>query len=406
MSSVQPRNDELPNLSPHMVEDAMSVMRSQIMGTSLPATSQGCMETQWRGLPARKLFVAAHQGNVKDLRDLLKQAKWRKMANDLDNDQCGILHVCALSGQVHDSFDVARDIVQLLVEAGMNINNTSPAAKETALQMATIYGNVEYVKALLDNGARCDITDWKGSAPIPTARSKCKHDGTSNQKCCEVLKLLLKAQEMMKLDKGLQEEAERLRNAGNKSFGKRKYEEAREFYTQSIHILEDHRAFANRSLCSIKIAQKKLQKLSLLDYPVELRRWGKEIIIDAGKASTLNSTFVKAYYRKAIGQAFTRDLPRAKLCIRDGLKVCPGNKQLMDLLQQLEDLNVPDHINNPYASEEYKDQLRNGADYLVCCYCMVRNPLPIQKLCTMCSMPFEEYEPEIEQSMRLFMLNN
>ena len=417
-NAAKPNLDDGPDLPEidTLLESLQSTLFQEMMGmigdatgrdyardyAMMPQSSQGCQETEWRGLPAKELFQAAHEGDADELRELLSQPKWRNMVNDLDNDGVGILHLCALSGDAY----YANEIVDLLVGAGIDINRRSKQAKETALQLASIYSRVEYTEALLKHGARCDITDWKGSSPVPTARKICNCQHGNDKKCCQVLELLLESELKIKSDTKLQNNANKLRNSGNKAFGKGKYEEARELYTQSIELLEDHRTFANRALCAINIGQKLLKDTPLENYPWEIRMWGREAAVDAGKATTLDPTFVKAYYRQALAMAMSRDLPRAKSFVREGLESCPGNEQLLSLLEQLDDLNVPDHFSNPFACEQLNVELRNGADYLVCCYCMFRNPLPIEEGedCKFCAMPFELCKPEIEEAMRSFIL--
>eukprot|EP00553_Chaetoceros_curvisetus_P014905 CAMPEP_0204643730 /NCGR_PEP_ID=MMETSP0718-20130828/927_1 /ASSEMBLY_ACC=CAM_ASM_000674 /TAXON_ID=230516 /ORGANISM="Chaetoceros curvisetus" /LENGTH=114 /DNA_ID=CAMNT_0051665037 /DNA_START=791 /DNA_END=1131 /DNA_ORIENTATION=+ len=114
MSSAQPRNVapdmdfekifgglmDIANLGPGLMDIA-----------NLGPDNQGCIETDWQGHPAQKVFVTVRiagkkgGGSVKQLRNLLQDPKWKKHVNDLDGDKFGILHILAMQ-----KFPFARDV--------------------------------------------------------------------------------------------------------------------------------------------------------------------------------------------------------------------------------------------------------------------------------------------------------
>lgn len=279
------------------------------------------MEADWRGLTARPIFTAANRGDVQELKRLLKDPEMRQRVNDLDGDKCGILHSYCLNAKGDDP----GGIVNAVIDAGGDVNLRS-VVQETPLQIAVLYSQVRVVRALLDRGARIDLADWKGDASVPTARKKCKHNGDRNERCCQVLQMLLEAESRLKADGSIQQQADRLRTSGNKAFQNGEYEKARDLYTQSIDVIEDYRAFSNRALCNIELGKLIIRKeWRNRRYTNETRNLGREAMLDAGKACTLEPTFAKAHYRKALGHAMARDFPRAK----NNLKKVSNNARKM-----------------------------------------------------------------------------
>ena len=367
--------------------DMIHALMAQLMGGST-ASSEGCMETEWRGLPAAPIFNAAYKGNVAELVRLLEDPEMRSRVNDLDGDKSGILHGVAFSSVV---LGVAADVVNAVVDAGGDVNLKN-GTEETPLQMAVLYEQVELAKALLDRGARVDLADWKGDGPVPTAQKLCKHSGKAGERCCQVLHLVVEAEKTRKEDKSIQQQADRLRDRGNKAFQKGQYEKARDLYTQSLEVMEDYRAFSNRALCNLEIGKSIIAKeWPSGRYPFSVARWGEEAMVDAGKTIRMNPTFEKGYYRMALGHAMARDFPRTKMDVVEGLKECPNSDALKILLDELNDLGVPNHIGNPFSdrSEEANRKVKNGDPSYPCIYCRELVPLPLVGNCPFCTMPLE-----------------
>lgn len=400
---AKPRTDMHPQMGDPAatLEAMMGMMMGQLTGDDsfLPGSSEGCMETQWRGLPARDLFLAAHQGRVQDLKDLLLKPENRKRVNDWDNDGCGILHCYALNGE-DEGEDTARGIIDALVDAGYDVNTRSKSTKETPLLYATIYSRHKIVAALLNRGARVDLTDWRGKAAGPTAREKCKHNGTGEDKCCTVLQLIQKAEEEQRKDTTLQDKAEKLRQRGNVEFQKGKYEKARNLYTQSLEILEDHRTFANRALCALNLGKQLLSQQRPNYYPRTIVDWGQEAMSDASKAMEMDPSSTKAHFRYTLGQAMSRDFPRAKNGARDGLKACPGNEELEEVLSVFNEWKVPDCFTNPFSdhARQANQRVNAGEPWEPCRFCRGKIPLSFveETSCPFCAMDIDTDVTEAE----------
>jgi len=116
--------------------------------------------------------------------------------------------------------------------------------------------------------------------------------------------------------------ADRLRVQGSDAYLAGKFRKAINVYTQSLEAFEDFRCFCNRALCHMKEGNL------------------EEAVDDACKATKLNPTFEKAHVRKALGRALTRDLPRAKMTAKAGLKHCPESEKLRLLTDELDALGV------------------------------------------------------------------
>ena len=347
-------------------------------------SSYKCMESNWRGLPARALFMAAVKHDDPDeFRQLLKdQPRLRRRVNDWDGDKCGIMHGYALTRKQN-----AREMIEAFVQAGGDINKRN-VMQETPLQMAALYGHVNVVEALLECGARVDLADWKGDSPLPTAQKKCAHNGSGRQNCCRVLNLCQEAHAKMKDTRNVRK-AEELRHRGNLAFQKGQYESARKSYTKSLEIWEDYRTFSNRAACSLQIAKNILSDKGR--YTADVHHRALEVIDDAGKASKLKPDFEKARYRKVAGYMMNRDFPRAKRFAKEGLEACQESAVLGDLLEWLKSLEVPDQVSNPFCDcrRNALAELGSGADHMNCPNCARMVPLSYtvgEAVCPFCAM--------------------
>jgi hypothetical protein len=378
------------NSRPQLGDPAQTieVMMAQLLGGSMGAASDGCAETEWRGHPAQKIFLAIMKGKTKELRRLLQDPELRSRVNDMDNDRTGILNSYAMNYK--SSMD-ATGIISALVEAGGDVNLKSVSTQETPLQIAVMYGKPELVEVLLAHGARVDLVDWGGSGPIQTSKQKCSHGGAGDHACCKVMRLIRDAENGMKNDTELQKRAVNSRLVGNRAFAKQKYEDAREAYTKSIEDLADHRSYANRSLCNLKIGRSILQQAPQGTYPSAVAQWGREAVADAHKALTIDPTFLKAHYRAVMGKMMSRDFPRAKLQVKEGLEDCPDNEELNDALRVLNEWGVPDHISNPFSEDAKRanELIQAGAEFRACGFCRAKTPIPLEHdSCPFCTMSY------------------
>ncbi len=108
---------------------------------------------------------------MRQLRTLLQNPKWIKRVIDVDGDKAGILHILALNFNAL----YVREVVSILAKAGIDIDRKSGQTGELPLHLATLYGNVEMVKGLLDNGARIDLSDIRGFTPRGRCASPMKN---------------------------------------------------------------------------------------------------------------------------------------------------------------------------------------------------------------------------------------
>ena len=382
----------------------------------------GCMESDWARFPARKLFLAAHKGKVEQLQELLENPDLKKRVCDFDNDGMNILHILAFPSRKHGLKRVG-EVVDVLVDAGVDVDTQSQMLPEhTPLEMAMQYSLAPLVEALLRHDPDIDFLDKKGNTFVERAWKICPHHGESTAACCQVLRMIEHAAEVSRPSREeMHEKADTLRKTGNHYFAQKDYARAREYYTDSIDLREDHRAYANRSLCSIELGRQAIRKAKstceddYTPYSLEMTRWGKDALADTLRAIELEPSFEKAYYRKVIAQAMRRDFPRAKANCKQALEKFPDNAHLQRLLSKLEKFDIPDGFSNPFYYEtECLPLLRAGAEYVVCNYCSYQNPIPLVESlesCSACIMPWKDFDTfdeflALENSLRDFILED
>jgi ankyrin repeat protein len=81
---------------------------------------------------------------------------------DIDNEGVSIFDMAITYNNI--------EMVQYLLDKGIDINNTQRKSKFTALMCASCYGRVEIAKLLLDNGADKEAVDYKGFSATDFAR--------------------------------------------------------------------------------------------------------------------------------------------------------------------------------------------------------------------------------------------
>jgi len=112
--------------------------------------------------------------------------------------------------------------------------------------------------------------------------------------------------------------AEEFKEAGNKAFSAKNYDEAIKCYTDAIKLDKtNHVFFSNRSA---SYAGK--------------RKWD-EAISDAKECIRLNPSFIKGYYRLSNALIEKDDLENATSAIKQGLNVDPDNTQLQKLMRNI-----------------------------------------------------------------------
>jgi len=340
-----------------------------------------CVEGEWSGLRTGPLFRAASEGDPDTLRELFQKNEFKNEANCLDGDKYGLLHHIASQTENETTREEANVLINVIVEAGGDINLRN-GWKETPLLLATCSRYVDVARALVTAGAAIHVTDWRGN----TALSRAKDKGPK-----EMIELLEEAAAIEAREMGAQERGEELRETGNQYYMKGNYEKALEIYTKSLEVFEDYRTYGNRSACYLKIANYKYFKMGESGYG----RIFTCAISDAGKSTSMNLTYAKGYFRQAKANIGSRDLPRAKMCLEEGMNACPDEPVLRNLWQKLEDLGVGDSIANPLSDQNRLvcHKLNSGwKGEARCPFCtQFALTLPLPERCPLCAC-----DPSIE----------
>lgn len=420
-----------------MLKTWNAMMMSQLVPDQFPPQPPGpegdrCGESGWRGLPARPLFLAIRNYDLDGLEELLRPPSssssttnkeedstirsYRSMVNSLDGDLAGILHNYAFNAK--DGMDYNRRLLDIVMEAGGNINIRSGKFHETPLQMAAAHNTTkaDFICAMLERGARWDIPDIWGNLPLTAGRKNCQHHSqhTNNDKnkkqhrCCRIVQMLQETQERQEQRSDHRSDvqsrlaqAESLRLAGNEAIQThRNYAKARDLYTQSIEYYgADHRTYANRALCNYKLGialyaqslrrfgngqvwQERLKDMrptQFLEFPGDIRLWGEATMDDASRTIKIDPTYAKGYYREALGYVLLKHLPRAKESIKKGLEVCAPeeNKALQTMLHTMEYWNVPDGYRLPNLNPRVGEAERRaaaGEQTTTCGFCRFKIP--------------------------------
>mmetsp|Transcript_22857 Transcript_22857/g.26003 ORF Transcript_22857/g.26003 Transcript_22857/m.26003 type:complete len:378 (-) Transcript_22857:591-1724(-) len=317
-----------------------------------------CQEGDWEELPAGPIFRSVKELDVDELNALLKDPKWQARINDKDGDQAGALHILGLNFKKSTYLDAeAKAIVQAFMKAGGDINLRN-GHEETPLIMACCYGNYGVSRALIEAGCSVDATDWKGDTALSCAKRALEEKTyLPKERCQKNLDLI---QEALKKDRDTNVDAKRaedMRLLGNQFYASKDFEKVAKLYTNSLELYEDYRTYGNRAAAYIKIAWYRLFN----DYS-GYRRHFKKAYDDSIKATGMEKTYEKGYFRGAKAMMGYRNFTQAKMRVKQGLKHCPESKVLQELLQQLNNFGVPDRIVN-HLSENYRKvlhKLENG----------------------------------------------
>jgi DnaJ family protein C protein 7 len=137
------------------------------------------------------------------------------------------------------------------------------------------------------------------------------------------------------------QEAEKLKDLGNKEFQKKSYSKAIEYYTKAINIQKDKVYYSNRSSCY----------LGLKNY--------KKALDDGEMSIKLDPSFEKAYFKAGIAAKKLGMLAKAVEIFKAGIELGTKNPTLQKELEDTSILlkyqnNLEEHINK----QEYKDALR------------------------------------------------
>ena len=154
-----------------------------------------------------------------------------------------------LSFQSGVSEDIAKEIVSLYVKAGANLNIRASKmyASETPLHIAATYSNLAVVKALVEGGAKVDISDDRGRTPFDNAKkgsSMSSPDDDDTKACVAFLKEAYKEEKAgngpsSKINKIQAKRGEIIRKLAESYYRSGDYDKASEEYTKLLACCGD-----------------------------------------------------------------------------------------------------------------------------------------------------------------------
>jgi tetratricopeptide (TPR) repeat protein len=112
-----------------------------------------------------------------------------------------------------------------------------------------------------------------------------------------------------------------LKEAGNKAFANKNFEDAVRQYTMAIEITiekPNHIYFANRANAEL-----------------ELLMW-EECIADCNQAIKIEPTFIKSYFRKAKALINQSKLLQAMETLKEGREIDPDSVEIREMIQEVE----------------------------------------------------------------------
>jgi len=135
--------------------------RVAIMATVLVAA----LTTSYQSFCSDTIHLAAYHGNQAQVIELLKQ----KPDPDARDSYGGTaLHAAMFQDNIH--------IVQLLIDAGYDVNAIGPSNGYTPLHDAVWADNLPALKLLVKNGGDLTIKGHDGNTPLAKAKSEGKQD--------------------------------------------------------------------------------------------------------------------------------------------------------------------------------------------------------------------------------------
>ncbi|KAI9004353.1 hypothetical protein DFJ74DRAFT_713096 [Hyaloraphidium curvatum] len=265
---------------------------------------------------------------------------------------------------------------------------------ETPLVVASIYAP-RVAELLLDRGARPDVPDkWGNTAARRAAEGGFKGPPRGDPSRAKLVARLKEAEAKAKARlrddwDGRREAADALRARGNAEFRRGNPARALELYRESLEHMQDARVFNNMAAARLQIMlaeERSAGSMTRKAYEGFFRA-----VNDAGKASRMDPTSVKAWYRMARGYMGYGDFLRALAHLKDGLEHCPGDPELTKLAAELKDLGVKDGISNPLspAAPRLRALLDAGARSSPCAWCQGPLAEPLAQwegCCPYCAM--------------------
>ena len=142
-----------------------------------------CSDTNWRGSPARSLFIACRNTDAEELERHLQDPALSALIDELDGDGWGPIHHLAMGPQSADGWRASARALETLLDGGANIDarnrvsgegqeghNTSNshdlALGKVAVRQQPDYAKGHYREALADIGLR---EPWRAKRILQSA---------------------------------------------------------------------------------------------------------------------------------------------------------------------------------------------------------------------------------------------
>lgn len=364
-----------------------------------------CAEGHWEGHRYGALFRAVADGDASTLRSLFREPRYKNKGDVVDGDKGGLLVTLACKPHVVRDKEHAKEIIRVILDNGGDIDQRN-SVQETPLCFAAHYNHMKIIAALVECGAKVNVTDWMGTTPVAACKkgSIMGNDNEDEQKQC--LAYLEEHAAKQLQETGALAKANQGRQRGNNFYTKGKYEQAIAAYKQSLSDYQDHRTYGNLAAAELKLANRKL-----FGGETGYRNLFMSAATHAGKATGLQKDYPKHWYRQAKAYAGYRDMPRAKMFLEKGLEASKGAddadlKPLQEMWDELNDVGVPDTFRNRMSEsfEELYAKLQMGwKDEVRCPYCnliVLHEPLPDECPFCCCDPRIDVDQDRIDELIR------
>ena len=156
--------------------------------------------------------------------------------------------------------------------------------------------------------------------------------------------------------------------AGNAAFADGDYDRALERYAAANAAKPHAYAFANAALIFLR------------------RRQWREAQDAAGKATTLDATYTKAWHRRVQAYVGMRDFPRARMFLNDAIKSVHADDAALPRLRRMHAVLIECGVGDRFSGlggheriAQLMQQVERGAAYERCGYCRKPLTLPLSK---------------------------
>ena len=279
----------------------------------------------------------------------------------------------------------------------MNVRSSQITSSETPLHVAATYGNISVVKALVEGGAKVDISDDRGRTPFDNAK-KGKPFGSRSGDVSACIAYLKEAYKKEKAGNGpsvsknaaLLKRTEVIRQLADSYYRSDDYDNAAKEYTKLLGTCLDDEAviYANLAASRMKDAVDRTLTPGGMGY----RQKFKDTYENAQKSVDLDPTYERGWYLLARGYLGYRELPRAKKACKDGYLQCPSSVALKQCWDALHAIGIPDevvdHSSDKWKAIHHRLYVERWIGDVACSCCglnCMSHPTP--KICPFCACP-------------------